>query len=780
MLSAWGGALFADGPPAFIEGDRPFLEQYCFKCHGKEKQKAGLALDGFQDDLSVLRARKRWKRVIEKVQAEDMPPDDETQPTAEERRKFLAGASGLFLWADQAPLDPGRLPLRRLNRADYNNTIRDLLKVEFRPGDDFPADEVGNGFDNIADVLTVSPLLMERYLDAADRIAELAIPLNPAKPPVRTMAGKYLEPASPYVPQDRFRPVCAAKTDAVFTGPLHTPARIAPDGDYVMRTRLYARSANGAPVRIALLVTGPKISNPSPAAEVAKLDGIAMRALTPCVILKTVEVTAKDEASAQLFEVKIPHLAGIERIALAAFKPVHGEAPPELFVEYLQYEGPLDARSPATKSLMVFTPGKSQREQAAEVLSRLATRAWRRPVEAEELDRLMHLVDYAMGHGDNWEEGVRRAVSAILASPKFVFRLEPDPTPNDLAAHPITEPQLATRLSYFLWSSCPDDELEKLAGEGKLSANLRPQIQRMLHDPRSEALIENFALQWLQLGRLATHSADAETFTRWKPALRAAMLEETRRFVREIIDDDRSVVDFLDGDFTWVNRALAELYGVKPPGGIRSDEWKRISLDGTQRGGLLTQASVLTVTSNPTRTSPVKRGKWILEQILGTPPPPPLPNVGSLDDSQRKELSGTFRHKLEQHRANPQCASCHEKMDAFGFTLENFDAIGEWRARDETGAPVDAKAKVSSNCELDGVSGLEKYLRDRKADFVRCLTEKMLTYALGRGLDYYDDPTVERIQRALAAKGDKFSALVTEIVESPAFRMRRGAGQMAN
>jgi len=300
----------------------------------------------------------------------------------------------------------------------------------------------------------------------------------------------------------------------------------------------------------------------------------------------------------------------------------------------------------------------------------------------------------------------------------------------------------------------------------------------MLKDPRSEALVDNFAMQWLQLGRIATHSADAKAFAKWDPKLAGEMIEETRRFCAEILRDDRSVLDLLDGDFTWVDRRLADLYGLKVPGGIGDNEWKRVSLAGTPRGGLLTQASVLTVTSNPTRTSPVKRGKWVLEQLLGNPPPPAPPNVPSLDDGRRKELTAsTFREKLEQHRTDPKCANCHAKMDAFGLTLENFDGIGQWRDRDESGGRVDASAKLGSGRKLNGVADLRTLLRERKDAFTRCLSEKLLIYALGRGLDYYDDSTLDRIQSALARDHYKFSTLILEIVKSDPFRLRRGKGQ---
>ena len=763
--------------PSFADAGVPFLQKHCVSCHGKDKQKGDFALHEFRDDVSVLRARKRWREVMEQVRTGEMPPDDKPAPSSEEKQRFLASVTGIFAKADSAKPDPGRLTVRRLNRNEYNNSIRDLLHVEFRPADDFPSDDVGRGFDNIADVLAVSPVLMERYLDAADNIAEMAIPLSAAKPPKRTMAAKYCEPASANVPQSQFRPFHGPDKDAVKSGPINIPARATADGDFIMRARVYAKSPDGRPVRVALLASGSAVAKPSTPAEIEKLDGVAMVNVKRSHIVKVVEITARSEAEAQVIAAKLPRLEGIERIAVAAFKPKAGEAAPTLHFEWLEYEGPLDARSAATKALLVATPGKSQVEQTREILDGFATRAWRRPIAADELERLVKLVSYAMGHNDSWEEAMRRAVSAILASPKFVFRLEPDDQPANPDAHPVSEFHLATRLSYFLWSSCPDDELLRLAFERKLTANLIPQIQRMVQDRRSEAFIDYFALQWLQLGRLDSHDTDPKTFPNWKPEIWPAMTEETRRFFGEILRSDRSILDLLDADFTWVNQRLADLYGIRNTGGFQKGEWKRVSLAGTPRGGLLTQASILTVTSNPTRTSPVKRGKWVLEQLLGAPPPPAPADIPSLDDGQRKELTGTFRQKLEQHRADPGCANCHAKMDAFGFALENFDAIGAWRERDETGAPIDASGTLSSGRTLNGLADMKVLLRSRKQDFARCLTEKLLIYALGRGLDYYDEPTVARTLFALEKNDYRFSTLLAAIVKSPAFLMRRGMSQ---
>jgi mono/diheme cytochrome c family protein len=770
-------AAAATGAGPFAEVGVKFVESHCVSCHGKEKQKANLALHTVRDDLGLLRARKQWRDVVRMVESGDMPPEDKPQPTDAERRAFVASVKAVFAAADNARPDPGRMTVRRLNRTEYNNTIRDLLHVEFKPAEDFPSDDVGFGFDNIADVMSVSPVLMERYLDAAERIAEDAIPLAVAGAPKRTMAGKFCEPASATVPQDRFRPINAAQKEAILSGPLNTPVRMTAGDEFWVRARLYAEGAGDAPVKVALLVSGPKIENPSPVAEVSQLDGIAVGAVKPCVILKTVVITARDAEHAQLVEMKIKGAPGTERMALAAFKPPPGKATPTLRVEFLETEGPLDTRT-ASKKALGFAPNKPEREQTFEVLTRFVASAWRRPGTTEEIARLCKMVDYAVGHNEGWGGGLRRAITAVLASPKFVFRLEPDAEPENPEPHRIDEFQLATRLAYFLWSSGPDDRLLELAYEKKLSANLEGEVRRMLKDPRSAALVDNFALQWLQLGRIATHSADAKVFAKWDPKLAGEMIEETRRFCAEILRDDHSVLDLLDANFTWVDRRLADLYGLKVPGGFGEGEWKRVSLAGTPRGGLLTQASVLTVTSNPTRTSPVKRGKWVLEQFLGDPPPPAPPNVPSLDDSHRKELTGaTFRQKLEQHRTDPKCANCHAKMDAFGLTLENFDGIGQWRDRDESGGRVDASARLGSGVKLNGVADLRALLRKRKEAFTRCLSEKLLIYALGRGLDYYDEPTLDRIEAALARDNYKFSTLILEIVKSDPFRLRRGKGQ---
>ena len=415
------------------------------------------------------------------------------------------------------------------------------------------------------------------------------------------------------------------------------------------------------------------------------------------------------------------------------------------------------------------------------------SRAYRRPVTDAELGRLVKLVESTEAGGGKWEAGMQLAMQAVLVSPKFLFRVELDDKPEAPEAHPISEHQLASRLSYFLWSSMPDEELLALAGKGALTANLDAQVRRMLKDPRSDGLVDNFAMQWLQVRRIATISPDGGLFPTFDNRLRQSMLPATELFVEAVFREDRSILDLIAGDFTFLNERLARHYGIadtngnkvgqKPtkPGGapIRGDAFVRVSLQGGDRGGLITQASVLTVTSNPTRTSPVKRGRWVLEQILGTPPPPPPPNVPELAETAAAAQSGTLRQRMEQHRANPNCANCHKNMDSIGFALENYNAIGAWRTKDGT-FDIDPAGVFADGTSFKGFAELRKILLAKKDQFARCMVEKMMIYALGRGVEGYDERAIDRIQAALAREGYKFSTLVVEIAKSDPFRLRRG------
>ncbi len=777
--------IFASGVRAlavepFAKAGAPFLQKYCVDCHGEKKQKGDLTLQPFKDDVSVLKQRKTWKRVFDVVTNGDMPPDDKPQPEKAEREAFMASAKGVFSNYDlKAKPDPGRVTIRRLNRSEYNNTVSALLGFDVQPANDFPTDGVGYGFDNIGDVLSISPLLMERYLDAAQTVSEQAIPLESPKAPKRRMAAKFCEPAGPSVTtRGEWRDFSPGK-DGIGTGPVHTPFKAEPDASYTVRAEVYAEAKPGQKVRVALLAAGANIANPEPPARFGQLEADKVPQVAKCRVLQVVEVTARAENKTQIVEGKLSGIAGVERIALALVRdPANPQT--KLSVKWLEASGPEDMRTPFLKKWAQAGTGKPPGVQTRTMLAYFMPRAWHRVVAPDEIERVARLADAAMKRGESWEAGVRLCLVAVLSSPKFLFRMEIDDQPYNTEPHPINEFQLATRLSYFLWSTCPDDELLSYALSNKLTANLDAQIRRMLKDPRAETLVDNFAMQWLQLRRLAAHQADGKTFDKWKPNLKDSMLQETRLFFAEIVRDDRSVLDLLDSDFTYLDKRLGELYNVWPEGGYKGDDFRRVSLRGTNRGGLLTQASILTVTSNPTRTSPVKRGKWILEQILGDPPPAPPPVVPSLDDESRKELTGTFRQRLEQHRSDPKCANCHAKMDTMGFALENFNGIGQWRDKNEQNQPVEVGGKLSNGKELKSLADLKKMLRDDKDSFTRCLSEKMLIYAIGRGLDYYDDRALEKIQGEVAKGGYKFSSLVAAIAKSEPFRLRRGSGQTDN
>ncbi len=408
---------------------------------------------------------------------------------------------------------------------------------------------------------------------------------------------------------------------------------------------------------------------------------------------------------------------------------------------------------------------------AQRILSEFTRRAWRRPVQAAEIDRLMALYRKAREEGDSFEAGIKLAMKAVLISPHFLFIGD-----TTGSTHPSAEPQrlddyaLASRLSYFLWSSMPDDELLDLAEHGQLRNSLSKQVRRMLASPNAHALVENFAGQWLQIRSLETFAPDKQLFPDFDPSLRVAMQKETELFFEHVMTEDRSLFDFITGDYTFVNSRLAKFYGLS---GVVGDGFQKVSLAGTPRRGVLTQASVLTLTSNPTRTSPVKRGKWVLENLLGTPPPPPPPNIPELDDKSRK-LAGTLRQQLEQHRTNATCASCHARMDPIGFGLENFNAIGGWRDKDGDNA-IDASGKLSGGDSFSGAPELVKILAEkRRWEFLHCLSDRMLTYALGRGVEYYDRPVLDRIVQQVESGNDKFSALILAVAESFPFQNCRG------
>jgi hypothetical protein len=755
--------LLASSPCAAAdEFPAAFLAKHCTHCHGDAKPKADLNLAKYHDGTDILKGRKVWESVLEKVRSGEMPPPKRPRPAKDETEAFLRGISDLFARTDrEAKPDPGRVTVRRLNRAEYNNTIRDLVGVDFQPAEDFPADDVGHGFDNIGDVLTLSPILLERYLTAAESIMQRAILVGePPKPARRPVIALFLLPRLPGM---RDVPVRLLEEK----GELHAPWRLHTEGDYRLRVRAWGRQVGDEPVRMVVRM------------DRKELDIVEVKAV-------------KGKTGSYEFTLKLK--PGEHKADFAFLNPFTDEKADKserkkraLALERAELEGPLDTYPPTHRRLLACTGSKPPREQAREVLGRFTSAAYRRPATEAEVERLVEFFEDVRSRGESREAAFRLAMQAVLVSPKFLFRLELDDRPDSDAPHPLDDYQLASRLSYFLWSTMPDEELFGLARRKELAGNLDAQVRRMLGDPKAKALVDNFAMQWLQLRRLANFSPDAKLFPNFGERLRAAMLRETELFVASIFREDRSVLELIDADYTFLNERLASHYGIadtrgnlegqKPnqPAGERiyGEQFRRVSVGDSGRGGLLTQASILTVTSNPTRTSPVKRGRWVLEQILGTPPPPPPPDVPELAENPKAVLSGSLRQRMEQHRANPNCAVCHARMDPIGFAFENFDAIGAFRTND-AGFTIDPSGTLPGGRTFQGPADLKKILKEKKELFTRCLTEKMLTYALGRGLEYYDRPAVDRIVAALASNDYRFSTLVSEIARSDPFRLRRG------
>jgi len=738
----------ADSPPSEMSKVIvPFVQKHCVACHGEKVKKADLTLHTYKDEVDVLKNRKHWVAVLQQVKGGDMPPSNKPRPEVAEIEAFTRAVDVIFERADKnAKLDPGRVTIRRLNRTEYNNTIRDLVGVDFSPAEDFPSDDIGHGFDNIGDVLTVSPVLLERYLAAAESIMDRAIAVEPPKPPIRALASRWLEPSQQ---EDiRWRPITK--------GILRNSYKLAMDGEYVFRFRAHTQVVEGKEVpQVAIKLNDKEVN--------------------------TQKVDAPSKEKAVIYETKLTLEPGDYKVTVEL---LNGDKAQPILVEWFELRGPADTRPFTQRKLLACAADKPKREQTVEVLTRFVNKAYRRPATKDEIARLVKLVETAESKGAKWEGAISLAFQAVLVSPKFLFRVELDDRPESDDAVALDDYHLASRLSYFLWSTMPDDELFALAEKKQLRANLPAQVQRMLKDPRAKSLTDNFAMQWLQLQRLKAFAPDARAFPSFDEPLRGAMAKETELFFDSVIREDRSLLTLLDADYTFLNERLARHYGVidtkgtragkKPTGPpIRGPQFVRVQLSDGERGGLLTQAGILTVTSNPTRTSPVKRGRWVLEQILGTPPPPPPPDVPELQETPKAVLSGSLRQRLEQHRADPKCANCHAKMDPLGFAFENYDAVGAFRTKDGEFA-IDPSGTLPDGKTFKGPVELKGILKDKKELFCRCLVEKMLIYALGRGLEYYDKRTIDKIVTEVAKNDYKPSSLLTQIVTSDPFVMRRG------
>jgi mono/diheme cytochrome c family protein len=740
---------------------KPYLNRSCIACHNQRVKTAGVAVDGLKPWENIAAESGVWEKVLRKIRTGEMPPPGVPKPPQADSDFVAAWLEKELDEAAAKQPDPGRVAVHRLNRAEYNNAVRDLLGVDFTPADDFPADDSGYGFDNIADVLSLPPVLLEKYLKAAEKVSRSAVG-NLRHEPVldRTTVERRIPQAG------RMGEEFPAGT----RGGALIRHRFPADAEYLLRVRLRGDMSPNLPPMLEFRIDGRRLQ-----------------------LVEARISEAEEDEEKRRFELRVPVTAGRHDVMVTfldhAAEGEEPEAPKDaqgrtrrrmLAVDWVEIGGPFNVKGPgdtgSRKIIFTCRPASPHEETACaqSIVARLARRAYRRPVAPHEAAALMRFYRLSREAGDSFEDGVQLAIKAMLVSPNFLFRIERDPAgarPGEV--HRISDLELASRLSFFLWSSIPDEPLLSLAEKGKLSdpAALRAQLKRMLADPKSRALTENFAGQWLHLRNLGMVKPDPEKFPEFDDELRQALRRETELFFEAIVKEDRSVLDFLDANFTYANERLARHYGIE---GVKGRRFRRVELDGARRGGVLTHGSVLTVSSYPTRTSPVIRGKWILENLLGAPPPPPPPNVPELVEKGLGKTA-SLRQQMERHRADPACAPCHNKMDSLGFALENYDAVGRWRTHDGDFA-IDASGTLPNGARFSDAAELKKILRSNGQEFVQSLAEKLMTYALGRGLERYDKPVVRSITRESAAKDYRFSALVEGIVESVPFRMRRAIG----
>ncbi|HEU0176965.1 MAG TPA: DUF1592 domain-containing protein [Blastocatellia bacterium] len=724
---------------------RPFLTEHCYGCHNAEMKTGGLNLETYSTAASVIQDRQKWEEVLKKIRTGEMPPKGMPRPKEAEKQSVVQWIENLFEQVDhQSSPDPGRVTARRLNRVEYANTVRDLLGVDYRATQEFPVDDSGDGFDNIADVLTISPVLMEKYMAAAERIAARAIGADPL--PKKPIEAEY---SRKNMNLRRLNPSAVEATH-----------RVEWDGEYIIRFGLPGeRSADAKPVAMCFWMDGK--------------------------LLNTIQVETKpsklvyfDPYSEEEMRLFLPEGDHTFRVTFVNDDFVKGLSAKDAydnkknkFIGSMLFIGPFPSQTEkaSRKKILICDPNSGP-ACVEKIVSQLARRAYRRPVTKSEVASLVKLIDTSKSEGLSAEQGIQVAIQAMLVSPHFLFRIERDQDPTDpTKIHKISDIELASRLSYFLWSSTPDDELLALAEAGKLRASLDAQVRRMLADEKSAALADNFAGQWLETRNLDVVKPDPQKFPSWGPELREAMKTETRMFFEAMLRENHPLSDFLDARFTFLNETLAKHYGIE---GVTGTEFRRVELKTDQRGGILSQASVLTVSSYPTRTSPVIRGKYVLQNILGAPPPAPPPDVPVLDEGAVGN-TGTMRQQLEKHRSNPTCAACHNRMDVLGFGLENYDAIGRWRTMDGK-FPIDVSGTFPNGKSFGAPAEMRALLKGELPDFARCLTGKMLTYALGRGLERYDKITVNDISRKLEASGYQFQTLIYEITQSLPFQSRRG------
>ena len=813
--------LFASTPtevatPDFQRDVQPILTKYCYDCHGDGMSKGKVAFDEFKSHDELLGKHDLWLAVLKNVRAGVMPPEKKPHPTADEKKVLEHWIKSAAFRIDPANPDPGRVTVRRLNRIEYRNTIRELMGIDFNTEVEFPPDDTGHGFDNIGDVLTVSPMLLEKYITAAKTVVETAVPSVSRVVREQHINGKQFtgeanpEPGDGGLSLSYYKPATVKKTVSGLT-----PGKYQIVVDLNERERFVDGQFDYNKVQVVFKVDG---------AERLREEYLWQGG-------KTISLTVDEHWTNQQ-----DHELSFELTPLTPDeKQVRNR---EMRINFVTLRGPLEKEHwGRPKNFERFftkdAPEDSaqRREYAAELLGKFAHKAFRRPVDKQTIDRLVALAESVYSQEEkSFEAGIRQAMVAVLASPRFLFREEGlnDSSPGQKIAE-VDDWALASRLSYFLWSSMPDDQLFHLAAKKQLRPNLQAQFKRMLADKRSEQFVRNFTGQWLQardidgviidaravLGReddadpkreqmmarfrelrntnedelSAEQRTELESLRRelfrnrrgpraeLNGEVRQAMRRETEMFFEHVIEQDRPLTELLSSDYTFVNARLARHYGLPE---VEGDEMRLVKLpEGSPRGGIITQGTVLAVTSNPTRTSPVKRGLFVLENILGSPPPPPPPDIPSLEDAAKTIVGRTpsLRETLELHRAAPLCSSCHNRMDPIGLGLENFNAMGMYREQ-EYKQPLDVAGKLITGEEFKTVQELKKILAEKHAlDFYHCLTEKLLTYALGRGLEYHDVYTVDQIVERLAESGGKPSALLLGIIESAPFQKRRITNQ---
>jgi hypothetical protein len=718
---------------------RAVIEKDCGKCHFGDDPIGGVRLDEAKGSADVLKNRALWDRVVQVVEGGIMPPKKQPQPTPKEKQLILSWLAATFA-GDHDSANAGRVTMRRMNRLEYNNTVRDLTGLDLHLADDFPSDDVGYGFDNIGDVLSISPLLMEKYLSAAETIASKLIIVPTASPLDIDPGEMRIEGAGRRGPTGDigFYSSGSAIIDYDCTRP----------GLHKIKVKASADQA------------GPDLAK----MEIS-LDGKLIRQVDVRA------VTGKPE----VIEVPMEIDAGKHHLQFAFVNDFYEAGPPQkdrnLNVGSVTIVRPSIkwANAPTAEKAIIYEQPLSppNEKQARAMLKRFANRAFRRPATTNELDRLVALSKTAWKKGESFERGIQLGVQATLSSPNFLFRVETDTGVPRLGSY-----ELASRLSYFIWSSMPDDKLLGVAATGQLEQPdvLQREARRMLADPRAEALDEAFAAQWLNLRKLNSVNPDPAQFPDWNEGLRKSMMTETRMFFANVVHEDRPITDFIDAKYTFVDERLGKLYGLP---GVTGAGFRKVSLEGTPRAGLLTQASILTLTSNPTRTSPVKRGKWVLDQLLNQPPPPQPPGVPDLKETEKAAPEAkTLREKMARHLKDPVCASCHTRMDPVGFSLENFDGIGRWRDKDgET--TIDASGELPGGDKFDGPVGLRSILDRKTSEFTEAFSVKLLTFAIGRGIESSDQLYVDEIANKAQKGKYRFSAVVDAVVSSEPFRLRR-------